>query len=107
MTIVHVKFETNWQPRKLQAMLADIVIFLKQQGAKNPQSWVEGEEAPKPKMLTLECSECWEPGRPAAGSTRARRTWEAPAFTACPKCGQRETVGKVAVESPVAVGAGV
>lgn len=82
-------------------MLADIVIFLKQQGAKNPQSWVEGEEdPPKPKMLTLECSECWEPGRPTAGSKRAHRTWEAPAFTACPNCGSRETVGKITMPPP-------
>ena len=100
MTTIHITCEVEWQPRKLQYMLADIVIFLKQQGAKNPKSWVEGEEPEKPKLLTLECSECWA-GKAAKGQKRSRLRWESVTFTACPKCGKRETVGKIVV--PVSV----
>jgi hypothetical protein len=82
-------------------MLSEIVIDLARQGAPGAKVTIEGETPAEDSLLTLECSECWEPGRPEKGSKRERRTWQAASFTACPKCGKRETVGKApAVPEP-------
>ena len=82
-----VTFQHDWSSRKEEMMERDILVMLRQFGARDPK-WVqqgadgEPEEAPPKLYLHLECGSCKE-------------NWYAENFMSCRKCGQRITVSKV------------